>query len=193
MTDFYQTERRKRIWSTHAAPALGLSKYGTPATVWAYMRGLADEPDLSDVFEVQAGRYLEPVIAKMHADETGDKLVSLAKVTQQADVSGLPTGAHYDFWNDTKKMLHECKFFSPQRQKEFGAPGSDSVPMDVLVQCLHEMLVWNAQDKPLYAKTNGVEVDVLFGNAARIVFVVPWDARAIVRSGRRRITRRFFG
>ena len=173
------TDRKIALWSTDAAPALGLSTYGqTPAAVWAAKRGLVDPPDLSTIERVRLGLYFQPVIMRIHADETGDSLKSLDELEMMASPRGYPMGSHFDAWNDTTKRLHEIKNFDRQRRREFGDAGSGDVPMDVLIQCLHEMAVYNA-DRPPYGPAAACEVNVLFGGNERIVFVVPFDLEAL--------------
>lgn len=173
------SDRKVALFSTDAAPALGLSQYGrTPAKVWAEKRGLVEPEDISGRPEVRAGLYLQPVIARMHQDDTGDTLKSLDKLVIMAQPRGFPMGSSFDFYNVTTNRLHEIKNFNDRRRKEFGEPGSGEMPQDVLIQCLHELAVYNFE-KPPYGPAEACEVDVLFGGQERVVFVVPLDLEAI--------------
>lgn len=177
MSDFSPEHRRRAIWSTEAAASCGVSERLTPALLWAYKSGLTDELPVEGL-PVRLGLACQDGVAAIHAEDTGDSLQRLDDIELIREVNGVPLGSHFDYLNKTKALLHEVKFFGIQRLKEFGAANSDSVPMDVLVQCLHQMLVWNADDTG-YGKVNGVEINVVFGNVERLTFVIPWDEEAI--------------
>lgn len=178
MSTFDPKERTEAIWSTEASAALGLSSRKTPAQLWAEKRGLAQEADQSDNIPARLGLACQRGVMQLHVEDTGDQLIPLDDVSLRREVSGVPVGSHYDAWNKTAKRLHEVKFFALHRLNEFGTPGSDVVPMDVLVQCLHEMLVWNADDTG-YGKAEACEINVVFGNVQRAIFVIPYDLAAI--------------
>jgi predicted phage-related endonuclease len=177
MHDFSPEARNSAVWSTEAAAACGVSERTTQAELWARKMGMADEADISDALPVRLGQVCEPGVVQLHIEDTGHDVQRLHRIEHFTEVAGFPMGSHYDALNKTTNMLHEVKFFGMARLKEFGAPGSDNVPMDILVQVLHEMAVWNAcaPDR----RVNGVEVDVVFGNVQRAVFVVPYDQGAI--------------
>lgn len=175
MSDFDPTERRSAIWSTEAAAACGVSSKMTPAHLWAIKTTEAAEESAADL-PAQLGLACQDGIARIHVNETGHDLLSLNNLSLRADV-GHPVGSHFDYLNKTTRMLHEVKFFHLSRLREFGPEGSDNLPADVLIQCLHEMLLWNATETG-YGKVNGVEVDVIFGNVQRMVFIVPYDKEA---------------
>lgn len=170
--------RKLALWSTEAAGALGLSARTTPAQLWAVKRGLMDPESGADNVSARLGLACQEGVARMHVEDSGDKLLPLADVALRRDVAGVPLGSHFDYWNATLKRLHEVKFFGIARRKEFGEPGSDTVPYDVLVQALHEMVVFNAESTG-YPKAEGCEINVVFGNIERAVFFVPYDAEAI--------------
>src|SRR5712692_1323695 len=175
MPEFNATERQNALYSIEAAPALDLSKYATPAAMWALKRGLVNPKDISAKFEVRAGRHFQDAIIALHEQDTGEPITRLTNLEFIHSVEGLTMGSHFDGLNPATERLHEVKFFSPGRLREFGEPWSGDVPWDVLVQCLHEMTVYVNCEAPL----QGVEVNVLFGNEARHLYVVPWDEAAI--------------
>lgn len=178
MSDFDPKHRATAIWSTEAAAALGLSQRTTPAQLWSMKMGLSEAQDQSDNVAARLGLVCQRGIAQLHAEDTGDALLPLDDVSLVREVGGVPVGSHFDLWNKTRKMLHEVKFFALSRINEFGEPGSDVVPYEVLLQCLHQMLVWNA-DSTGYGKAEACEVNVVFGNVQRAVFVIPYDTQAV--------------
>lgn len=175
---FDPKERQGAIWSTEAAAALGLSERTTPAQLWARKLGHVEEADQSDNIAARLGLACQDGVAKLHVEDTGNTLLPLHDVALRRDVKGVRMGSHFDFYNSTLKRLHEVKFFALARSKEFGETGSDVVPYDVLVQCLHEMVVWNAESTG-YDKADACEVNVVFGNIIRAVYVVPYDEGAV--------------
>lgn len=179
MSDFDPDERADALWSSEAASALGLEGARfTPAQVWASKRRLAELPGDSENIAARLGLACQDGVARLHVEDTGHELLPLSHVKLRRDIDGVRMGSHYDYANKTIKRLHEVKFFGMRRRKEFGDEGSDVVPYDVLVQALHEMIVWNA-DSTGYFEVDACEVDVVFGNVERAVFVIPYDSGAV--------------
>lgn len=175
---FDNENRKTALWSTEAAGALGLSDRYTPAQIWAAKRGLQDLPDGSENIAARLGLACQDGVARLHVEDTGATLLPLAEVALQREVKGVRMGSHFDYLNKSLKRLHEVKFFGIARRREFGEAGSDTVPYDVLVQALHEMTVFNA-DSTGYGEVEACEVNVVFGNIERAVFVVPYDLAAV--------------
>lgn len=175
--DFSPEARRKALWSTDAAAALGFSKYKTPVQLWLEKRGETIPEDVGEIFAVRMGLAMQGPLAAMHKEDTGDILNPLATVEHATTVFDTPFSAHYDEYNVTRKALHEIKCFGDMRRKDFGEPGSDEVPDEVLAQALHQQGVWIrcAPHLPII----GTEVNVSFGNRARLLFFVPLDLDAV--------------
>lgn len=176
---FDTTGREKAIWSTEAAAACGLSDRTTQAQLWAQKRGLVEAEEMPVMpLPARLGLACQDGVARLHVEDTSAELIPLHDLALQADVKGVPVGSHFDYWNKTERRLHEVKFFALSRMSEFGEPGSDTVPMDVLLQTLHEMVLWNNVSTG-YEKAEACEVNVVFGNVSRAVFVVPYDLAAV--------------
>lgn len=178
MTDFSPAARRSALWSTDAAAALGLSKYKTPVQLWLEKVGRSDGEDVSEKFAVRLGLVMQPVLAAMHVEDTGDKLTPLSDVEHRITTYDTPLAAHYDEFNATRNALHEIKCFGDSRRKDFGEPSTDEVPMEILSQVIHQQGVWLASGG---ASITGTEVNVSFGNRERAVFFVPLDLEAVNR------------
>jgi predicted phage-related endonuclease len=168
--------RKDAIFSTEAAACLGLSKYSSPVQVWMEKVGQQqtatddgdDQDDDGDDQETQTeaqamGLLLQPVIGRLWEVRTGKALVNLDGVTMLSDKFPW-IGSHFDFQVRGEKRLVEAKNFHHMRRKEFGEEGSEDVPMDCLVQCLHEGFVYGADI---------VYLAVLFGGQKFEVFQVP--------------------
>ncbi len=155
-------ERKKGIFATDAAPALGLSKYRSPVQVWMEKCG-EPMPDSGEMSEAQKmGLILQPVIARLYEDKYETRLRDLEGVTLwHQKISFM--GSHFDYVTPDNKTLVEIKNFHPARQKEFGDDGSDDVPMDCLVQVVHEAIVFGV---------TRVDLAVLFGGQSFKVYPI---------------------
>src|ERR1700690_4404915 len=132
--------RKGGIFSTDAAAVLGLSKYRSPVQVWLEKPGQSEAADLSGIEAVRMGHVMEPVIARLYQDRTGHDLRFLGDYTGWHPTHSF-MGSHYDY-EVTGVKLVECKNFSSMRRREFGEAGEGDVPVDVLVQCIHEATVY---------------------------------------------------
>jgi len=159
-------ERKNGIFSTDVAPALGLSKYSTPVQVWMEKCGMHDDLPEQEKSEAQEmGLILEPVIASIYSARQDVRVKPLAGVTLWHPKHQF-MGSHFDYLRDDSNTLVEIKNFHPARKKEFGEDGSQDVPMDCLVQCVHEAIVWN---------TRRVDLAVLFGGQQFQIFPLEID------------------
>src|ERR1700677_3162917 len=70
----FQAARLTGIGGSDVAAALGLSRWKTPATLWAEKRGLIEPEDISGNVAVELGTRLEDVIADMYADRHETKV-----------------------------------------------------------------------------------------------------------------------
>lgn len=170
-------QRKSGIFSTDAAGCLGLSKYSSPVSIWMEKTGAAnedvsDEPSESSIEQTEQqamGLIMQPVIGRLYEERTGSRLRNLDGVTMFSD--SVPfMGSHFDFQVDGKKHLVEAKNFHDRRGREFGEPGSDDVPMDCLVQCLHEGFVFGAEV---------VDLAVLFGGQKFEIYTIPVSSDAV--------------
>jgi putative phage-type endonuclease len=160
-------ERTEGLFATDAAPALNLSKYKTPVQLWLEKTKQAEQADLSAVEAVQMGNYMEPVIARLYEERMGIPLMQLPLTLWHDEHKFM--GSHFDYVARGERRLVEIKNFNAMRRKEFGENGSGDVPMDVLVQCIHEATVF---------KTDRIDVAVLFGGQEFCVFPLTVDPAA---------------
>ena len=150
--------RQRGIFATDAAPALGLSKYRTPVQVW--MEKIGEPMPFEESEAMKMGHIMQPVIARLYEDRQDVRLRDMQGVTLWSQEHAF-MGSHFDYVTGDNKVLVECKNFHPARQKEFGEDGSDDVPMDCLVQCVHEAIVFGV---------TRVDLAVLFGGQTFRVF-----------------------
>jgi putative phage-type endonuclease len=153
-------ERQKGIFATDAAPALGLSKYRSPVQVW--MEKIGNPMPFEESEAMKMGHIMQPVIARLYEDKYETRLRDLEGTTLwHPKISFM--GSHFDYVTADNKTLVEIKNFHPARQKEFGDDGSDDIPMDCLVQCVHEAIVFGV---------TRVDLAVLFGGQSFKVYPI---------------------
>ena len=158
LTDEELQERQKGLFATDAAPALGLSKYRSPVQVW--MEKIGEPMPFEESEAMRMGHIMQPVIGRLYEDRTQTRIKDLAGVTLWNKTHPF-MGSHFDYVTDDNRTLVEVKNFHPARLKEFGDDGSDDVPMDCLVQSVHEAIVFGV---------TRVDLAVLFGGQQFRVF-----------------------
>jgi putative phage-type endonuclease len=157
-------ERKKGLFATDAAPALGLSKYRSPVQVWMEKTGNPMPFEESEAMKM--GLVMQPVIARLYENKYETRLKDLEGVTLWHPKIEF-MGSHFDYVTRDNKTLVEIKNFHPARQKEFGEDGSDDVPMDCLVQVVHEAIVFGV---------TRVDLAVLFGGQSFKVYPITINA-----------------
>ena len=164
-------DRTKAIWSTESAAALGLSKYGTPASVWLQKKGLLTIP-IEITEEMDVGLEMQPTIARLYTKRTGVPLTDITALALRIQIDALPLASHFDYRTPDAKLV-EVKNFAHSRRAEFGEAGSGDVPTDVLIQCLHQLAV--------YPQADAVDNAVLFGGQRLEIFTIERNPTAIAR------------
>jgi putative phage-type endonuclease len=165
-------QRAHGIGSSEAAAALGLSQWKTAYDLWLEKRGEAEEKETTE--EMAFGHLLEPVIARLYEAQHDE-----ANVIQVHDTYTHPTLPWLMATPDYKVLpdiILECKNVNAFRKREFGEPGTDELPMDILIQALHQLAVM----EPLH-QVNRVDVGVLFGGNQYLEWVVHFDKAAVDR------------
>jgi putative phage-type endonuclease len=153
-------ERQQGLFSTDAAPALGLSKYRSPVQVW--MEKIGEPMPFEESEAMKMGHIMQPVIARLYEDRQQVRVKDLQGVTVWSKDHPF-MGSHFDYVTESNNVLVECKNFHPARMKEFGEDGSDEIPMDCLVQVVHEAICFGV---------TRVDLAVLFGGQTFRVFPI---------------------
>lgn len=133
-------QRRAGIGGSDIAAILGLSPWGNSLSVWLDKKGLSEpKPETP---EMKMGHRLEPVIADMYSEVTGNALIT----------AGLTVHPNYSFILGTPDRLIandgnvglEIKTANPFRaSKEWGEPGTDEIPQNYLLQCIWYQAITN--------------------------------------------------
>lgn len=69
--------RKDKIGASEAAIAVGLNPYQSPYELWLVKTGQGEpDPGIEDKIAVRAGHFMEPFIASLYQEETGEALMS---------------------------------------------------------------------------------------------------------------------
>jgi predicted phage-related endonuclease len=149
----WHAERRTGIGSTDTAKILGLSKRGTALTVWREkVSPESDNPDADMSLPAWLGLRLQGVVAELYQQASGVTLRADNRTHRYRPWPILYT--HLDYRaKGARWLVVECK--TRAYMTGWGEAGSAVVPVDVWVQCQHELLVTGA---------DRVHVAVLFGH-----------------------------
>lgn len=162
-------ERQKGIGGSDAAAAVGLSPWKTPYELWLdKTQAITEERDEP---YLRWGHILEPVIRQEYSNVTGfgvlnpnEAMVHPKHTFALANVDGIVV----ETLGDEPRRLFEGKTASAfMPSEEFGAPGTDEVPIQYLMQCQHYMGVTG------YSMT---DLAVLIGGSDFRIYTIEADA-----------------
>lgn len=161
--ELWLAERRKGIGGSDIAKIMGLSKWGSPLSVFLDKKGLLPPQEDNELMEI--GREIEDFIAHMYTKRTGLKVrrCNRALIHKKYDfirgnIDRLITGK--------RDMALECKNANAFRSKDF----DDQIPDDYMLQCQHYMAI---TDKKLW------DMAVLVGGNQFKYFSIPRDDELI--------------
>jgi len=129
-------ERRGYIGSTDSAAILGLSRYGTPLSVWAEKTGAIVPEDISGKLPVRLGHKLEQAVAELFMEETGKKLHRVNETVFHPKYNFL--AANLDRRVVGEKAVVEIKNVGAFRRDEWREEQS---PAEYICQVMHQLAV----------------------------------------------------
>ena len=129
-------ERRNYIGSTDSAAILGLSRYGTPLSVWAEKTGAIVPEDISGKLPVRLGHKLEQAVAELFTEETGKKLHRVNETVFHPKYNFL--AANLDRRVVGEKAVVEIKNVGAFRRDEWREGQS---PAEYICQVMHQLAV----------------------------------------------------
>lgn len=137
---FDPIERRQAIWASDAR------KIGSGRALDVYLEkiGEQDPPDLSDVEAVQMGHVMQPIIGRLTEDRLKMRLKDMGDIAVVHPTERWMR-SHYDFIDDTGKVLVEAKNYNAMARNKFGENLGDYVPPADYYQCLHEATVMGVE------------------------------------------------
>lgn len=130
-------ERRKGLGGSDAAAILGLSRWGTPLSVWLEKKGEIESGDQSE--SMYWGTVVEPAIRTRYMEQTGRKVWKPDGVIRHPVESwmlGSPDGIVIG-----ERRGVEIKMVDRFAADEWGEPFTDQAPAYYLVQCCHYMAI----------------------------------------------------
>jgi len=157
-------ERKRFIGGSEAAAICGLSKWKTPARVWAEKLGYI-EPGQEEKLHLEVGNLLEDDVAELFVRKTGKQIETVNETLFHPQYPFI--GANIDRRVLGEGTILECKTTNSFKRKEFEG---EELPPEHLLQVYHYMAVTGAPK---------AYVAVLIGNQDFKISVVNRDETAI--------------
>lgn len=158
-------ERGTGIGGSDAAGVAGLSEWSflTPLTV--YLKKIGEHPpeDESAKPWLEWGNLLEPIIAEKFAQVTGKRVIRRNQMFRHKVHTHMI--GNLDRWVTGERAVLEVKTANQFTANKWGEDGSDEVPVQYLLQCMHYMIVTGAVRAYLA---------VLIGNSDFRIFHIPY-------------------
>lgn len=124
-------DRHKYIGGSDIAKIMGLSRWGTPLSLWAEKTGKVPAKDLSNVEAVELGQDLEEFVATKFTQRTGKAVRRSPKVYQHPDYPFMV--AHIDRLVTGSDELLECKTCSVFKADEWKG---EEIPQEYILQVM---------------------------------------------------------
>lgn len=167
-----------RIGGSWIAAVLGQSEYNTKMDAFFYhAHGIMRERSASEMFQMQMGLRLEPVVAELYREDQAGKgfMIKLKKPKPEKIIvdDWRAMSPDYNVIGKAKPEIMECKTGRYMSRSKWGAAGSDYVPTDYLYQ-----VTWyNGNCRELYGKIGyeSCDIAVLFGNEDFRVYPVAFE------------------
>jgi len=131
-------ERIRFIGGSDAAKILGLSRYGTPLSVWVFKTGQVEPDDISEEMPVLLGNMLEETVGKLFEKETGKELIPAVNTFYHPKYPFI--GGNLDFLVKGEKAFFEAKTTNSFKQKDWEG-GEEEIPVEYIMQCFHYLNV----------------------------------------------------
>lgn len=135
------------IGASEAAAVLGLSEYESPIGLWARKLGLVPPP--AETLPMRIGTALEPLIARLYTEATGQKIRRANNLRQH------PAHPFMLASLDRRAGRKPIELKYSARGKGYGEAGTDEVPDEVLVQVLHQLAVTDEPEADVAALIAG--------------------------------------
>ena len=126
-----KTNRHEYIGGSDIAKIMGLSRWGTPLSLWAEKTQKVPAKDLSDVEAVELGSDLEEFVAKKFTQKTGKAVRRSPKLYQHPNYPYMV--AHVDRLVTGSDELLECKTCSLFKKDEWE---NDEIPQEYILQVM---------------------------------------------------------
>lgn len=132
ITEKQREQRRKSIGSSDAPAILGKSPFSNPGQI--YWSKVANQADRT-ADHMAVGNFLERPLLDWAKEQTGINF----KANQYRKSRDGPFHSNYD--GLAPRSGAECKYANAERSGLFGEQGTDQVPIEIIIQCQHQMMV----------------------------------------------------
>jgi len=160
--------RRHGLGGSEVATILGLNPYKSAYELWLEKTGRVEPEDISQKFAIRRGNDMEALVAKWFSEDTGMTVHRVNKTLTNPDHPYLV--GHIDRRIVGAKEGLECKTANWRMAAKFGEQGTDDVPANYLIQCVHYMIVTGWRVWHLAAELGGdfriyrIEYDSVLAN-----------------------------
>lgn len=128
-------ERRKYIGASDCASVLGMSRWGTPLSIWAEKTEQVELKEREDL-HLTLGTRLEEVVAELFEKKTGKKVHRVNDTVYHKQHKFIACNLDRRVVGEDADL--ECKTASGWSAKEFEG---DEIPREYILQCYHSMAV----------------------------------------------------
>ena len=167
-----------RVSGSWIAAVLGQSEFNKPTDAFFYMtHGLTRERSAAELFQMQMGLDLEPLVAKLYKRNCAAKgdMIKLKKPKPEKIIFDDWRALSPDFFvlGRPQQELMECKTGRYMSRVKWGAAGTDYV----LIDYLYQVTWYNGHCKLLYDRNgyNSADLAVLFGNEDFRIYPIPFE------------------
>lgn len=138
LTPEQKKERLSYLGASDAAAVLGLSRWGTPLSVWAEKTGQVVRPD-DDALRLKLGHRMEPIVAELFEEETGKKVETVADTLFHPKYPFI--ACNLDRRVVGENAIVQLKTAASWKAKEWE---EDEIPREYILQEIHELAVSGA-------------------------------------------------
>jgi len=128
--------RRQGIGASDAAAVVGMSPWLTPLELYLDKTGQKIDRPMTQAQRM--GLKLEPIVAEMYAEETGNEIRIPEPLQKHPETPWIMANPDRETADQSINIQIKTTAF---RDDEWGSPGTDEVPDQYLIQVQHEMYV----------------------------------------------------
>lgn len=187
--DFTREQRKKYLGSSDMAAICGKDAFGrTPGDVWAEKTGRIVAARTSTPMTV--GTYLEPAVLQWTEDTIASQLIRDVFLVHRNQIHAANLDAVAQ--HRTPPAVVEAKTVGligrPHYMDEFGDPGTDDLPVHIVIQVHHQFAVLDGTDSAFFPPISEALVPVLLVGRGFGLYRITKNAElcaAIVEEGER--------
>lgn len=146
--------RKLGIGASECAIVMGVNEHMSPYELWQIKTGRLEPKDISKLPPVYWGTKLEDIIADEYALTTGHKVRRVNSTLFHDKHKHIL--CHIDRKVEGAPKVLECKFAMYARD-QWGAAGTDEVPMAYILQVQHQLLVTGYEQADLAVLISGYD------------------------------------